>query len=64
MELAAEPGGPLGEGGAFPITQQQRFSLERREELLGETSEAALQGREGDSSLGCTSSFCSRALMG
>ena len=45
VELAAEPGGPLGEGSAFPITPQQRFSLEQRGELLGETSEpAALLG--------------------
>lgn len=34
VELAAEPGGPLGEGSAFPISPELRFSLEHRADLL------------------------------
>lgn len=39
VEMAAEPGGPMGEGGAFPISPEQRFSLEHRADLLNGTSE-------------------------
>ena len=37
-----EPGGPLapaGEGGAFPLTPEQRFSLDHCRDLLEGTSE-------------------------
>lgn len=44
VELAAEPGGPLGQGGAFPLTRDQRFSLGHRGDLLEVASEAQRGG--------------------
>jgi hypothetical protein len=55
VELAVEPGSPLapaGEGGAFPLTPEQRFSLDHWRDLLEGTSECpVLLGM-------CCSCFC------
>ncbi|PRW44242.1 DNA polymerase lambda [Chlorella sorokiniana] len=40
VKFAAQPGGPLGEGGAFPISPEQRFSLGHRGDLLEPASAA------------------------
>lgn len=40
VEAAARPGGPLGPGGAAPLTQRVRFSLENRADLLADCPRA------------------------
>ena len=47
VERAAQPGGPLAEGGEAPIGTEARFSLEHREDLLEGTREWAPAGAAG-----------------
>lgn len=41
MELAAQPGGPLGPDGPSPLPPEQRFSLRHRADLLESTCKRA-----------------------
>jgi hypothetical protein len=39
VSVAAEPGGPLAPDGPFPLTPEQRFSLQHWQDLTESTSE-------------------------